>query len=85
MDFLPRGKSLRYSRSLIVLRFILVFFCKSKLNGEYSDVFKDILKAIDKSRYDRNKDFIVQCVKYYIEKGSFTQSQIDAIKRVSNA
>lgn len=68
-----------------MLRLILVFFCKSKLNGEYSDVFKHIIKAIDKSKYNRNRDFIVQCLVYYIEKGGFTQSQIDAIKRVSDA
>ena len=68
-----------------MLRLILVVFCKSKLNGEYSDVFKRILKAIDKSRYDRNRDFIIQCLRYYIEKGSFTHPQMDAIKRIADA
>lgn len=68
-----------------MLRLILVFFCKSKLNGQYSDVFKQIIKAIDKSKYETNRDFIIQCLRYYIENGRFTKSQIDAIKRVVDA
>lgn len=67
-----------------MLRWILLFFCKSKLKTEYKNVFEDILKSIDKKKYKENRDFIIQVLSYYIEKGNFTDMQKRAIKRAAN-
>lgn len=67
-----------------MLRLILIFFCKSKLEGDDSRVFANIIKAIRKERYKSNRDFIIQCLSYYIDNGFFTESQKAAIERAVN-
>lgn len=67
-----------------MLRYILLFFCKSKLDSEHKDVFEDAIKSLEKNRYKQNRDFIIQVLSYYIENKKFTDIQKRAIKRAAN-